>query len=390
MKNRPSIFEIGEEACNGCFLCADVCSRKAIELRLDNDGFYKPYVNPELCNSCGLCAKMCPVCAGEATVIKKNTPDVYAGWSLDDDVRLKSSSGGFFYEMAKAFIDAGGAVCGVKWNSGVPKFDIAHTVEELRAFMGSKYLQADVSGIYARARLLVRSGKKVLFVGVPCQVQAISNYIKSDLLYTIDLVCAGVPSLKMYRKYCQEYFPGETVTKVNFRVKNFDDDSIPLSTWRDYAVEFYSHDRLLLSQKHNRNPFFVAFNSAKCYNTSCYSCRFNTLPRRGNMTLCDYWGANGDMDCEKGTSLLLVNDAQGDAFVEEYIRDCGKCHLRRITDSTPYKGTPRIDMEARTMPVERKRIFECLEKEGFKGIEVFFVPSFLRKAVNVIKSVLMK
>jgi len=225
---------------------------------------------------------------------------------------------------------------------------------------------------------------------VPCQVQAISNYIKSDLLYTIDLVCAGVPSLKMYRKYCQEYFPGETVTKVNFRVKNFDDDSIPLSTWRDYAVEFYSHDRLLLSQKHNRNPFIVAFNSAKCYNTSCYSCRFNTLPRRGNMTLCDYWGANGDMDCEKGTSLLLVNDAQGDAFVEEYIRDCGRCHMRRITDSTPYKGTPRIDMEARTMPVERKRIFECLEKEGFKGIEVFFVPSFLRKVVNVIKSVLMK
>lgn len=391
MIKKTAILEIGEDLCCSCFLCADVCSRKALEFRLDDNGFYKPYVNYEQCNNCGLCYSVCPVCAQPYSRRIKNTPDIYAGWNKDNAVRIKSSSGGLFFELAKVFIEDGGIVFAVKWVDGLPKYDMAETVQELDGFVGAKYLQADASGVYSKVKKTIATGKKVLFVGLPCQVQAVSNYVKSDRLYTIDLVCAGVPSLKMFRKYCEEYFPGTNVTKVDFRVKNLDDINKPLSSWKDYSLEFYSDEKMLLSQKHNHNPFFITFNSAKCYNTACYKCPFNTMPRRGNITICDYWGARGEMDSEKGTSLLVVNDERGENFIDIYVRNNKNLYLRPVLDATPYKGTPRLDMKERVMSADRKDIFKSLEKDGFKVMYgKYFVPSFFKKVLNIVKAVLNK
>jgi coenzyme F420-reducing hydrogenase beta subunit len=391
MSKRPAISLIGEDACTGCFLCGDVCLKKAIEFRLDETGFYKPYVDANSCNGCGLCAASCPVITSEYSRDLKPKPDVYGGWSNDEQIRLNSSSGGIFYEFAKRVIEDGGVVCGVRWRSGKVEFDMVDDICALRGLMGSKYLQADATGIYAKVKKIVKEGRCVLFVGLPCQVQALSNYVKSELLYTVDLVCAGVPSVLMFNRYCEEYFPGETVTEVKFRVKNLSDSCRTISSWKNYSIEYYSKDKLLLSQEHCKDPYFLAFNSAKCYNTACYECSLNTYPRRGNMSFCDYWGAKGDMDCEKGTSLLLVNDSKGDAFYERYVKNDSNLFFRSIIDDTPIKGTPRLNMKRRSMPKERSLIFESLKERGFAPMyNKYIKPSFMKKVTNVLKNIFEK
>jgi hypothetical protein len=195
----------------------------------------------------------------------------------------------------------------------------------------------------------------------------------------------------MFNRYCEEYFPGETVTEVKFRVKNLSDSCRTISSWKNYSIEYYSKDKLLLSQEHCKEPYFLAFNSAKCYNTACYECSLNTYPRRGNMSFCDYWGAKGDMDCEKGTSLLLVNDSKGDAFYERYVKNDSNLFFRSITDDTPIKGTPRLNMKRRSMPKERSLIFDSLKERGFAPMyNKYIKPSFMKKVTNVLKNIFEK
>ena len=61
---------IGEQtntACSGCGACAALCPKRAIELSLDETGFFRAVVREELCVGCGLCARVCPFDAIEST-----------------------------------------------------------------------------------------------------------------------------------------------------------------------------------------------------------------------------------------------------------------------------------------------------------------------------------
>lgn len=387
--NITAIGKIGIEKCSSCFICHDACARKAIEFKLDYEGFYKPFVNTEVCNNCGICSKVCPILNDSRKEAAYSSPIIYGGWNKDTEIRIKSSSGGLFFEIAKRFIEDGGVVCGVKWEKGVPVFNTASDLDTLKEFIGSKYLQANAANIYKNVKNIIKQGKKVLFTGVPCQVQGICNYINSSLLYTIDLVCAGVPSMKMYNMYCKEKYAGKDVTHVSFRCKNLNDTTKTFSNWRKYSLEFYSNEYFLSAEPHFRNPFFFAFNSTKCYNKACYECSFNTIPRRGNITLCDYWGAKGSMDQEEGVSLLLINDGHGQELFDNIIND--NIFLKEIKDDTVYTGTKRLNLPNRECPKEREAIFASLENDGFNKMfkkyfkEYTLKGRIIRKLKNIFK-----
>lgn len=366
--SKAAIFNIKNDNCCSCFLCNDVCTHKAISMELNSEGFYRPIVNKESCTDCGLCNLMCPINNNVNRNESYSEPiNVLGAWTTNDQVRINSSSGGLFYEIASNFILKGGKVCGVKWSNGKPTFDIASNIDELKLFMGSKYLQADASGVYKAVKTLIKHNEKVLFSGLPCQIQAVSNYIKSPNLYLIDIVCAGVPSMKMFQSYCEETFPDSEISHVNFRRKKNDSSKSFLSSWRNYYLEYFSSDRLLLSQVHFDNHFFQAFNSTKCYNKSCYSCPFNTIPRRGDITLCDFWGASGSKEKLDGTSIIIMNNAHGNTLFNSFIND--NPSLLSFTDISldeAQNGTKRINMGSRSMPDDRALIFSYLNSYGFK------------------------
>ena len=73
-------------------------------------------------------------------------------------------------------------------------------------FIGSKYVKSDPAGIYQTVKNRLKIGKKVLFIGLPCQVSAMRNYVKDDKnLYTVDLICHGSPSVRLLYKAISEY-----------------------------------------------------------------------------------------------------------------------------------------------------------------------------------------
>lgn len=376
MMNKAAINIIGFESCCSCGLCQNTCPFNAITMAQDDNGFFRPYIKKDLCTNCGLCAKTCPIIKKEPQISQNATPQIVGCWSNDYTNVINSSSGGISFELAKAFIECGGYVCGVQWNNGVPVFEIATTINQLQNFRGSKYLQPDPSDIYKKIHHEIRNGHKVLFLGLPCHVQAISNYIKSDNLFCVDLVCAGVPSMLMYKKYCSETFGNEKITHVRFRAKEVGKPE----PWRRYSLEFYSREYLLKREYHGKNPFFLAFNSTKVYNQACYTCEFNTIPRRGDLTLCDYWGVNSDKENINGTSLVLINSPRGEGLFNELTKKPGIISTIEVVKKEALEGTKRINLSSRNIPSNYNQIFKTLQKKGFYAMYKRYIkPSLLTR-----------
>ena len=97
--------------CNGCEACQAICPKKAIQMSLDNDGFYYPHIDEDKCVNCGLCGKVCPA-QRETPVrnIKYDDTRAYGGWIKDEQKLSESSSGGFCSALSE-FVQQQGGRC---------------------------------------------------------------------------------------------------------------------------------------------------------------------------------------------------------------------------------------------------------------------------------------
>lgn len=92
-----------------------------------------------------------------------------------------------------------------------------------KKLQSSKYVQSDLKDCYSKAKAQLEKGNKVLFTGTPCQIAGLYSFLGKDdpNLYTIDLICHGVPSPKFFEKYLeyQSKKIGEDIIYYNFRSK---------------------------------------------------------------------------------------------------------------------------------------------------------------------------
>lgn len=294
--------------CTGCMACHDACPQSCISFQIGNDGHFVHKINFGKCIHCHMCEKSCPVLSPKKAHSKKSKP--WAAWTPDDTLRLLSSSGGVFAEIAKEFLQKGGIVVGAAI-SGTNVIHIAISdIADLHKLQGSKYLQSDTCGIYRAVFNLLNSGKKVLFSGTGCQVAAVYNIVPQKLwdnLYTIDLICHGVPSrfdLEMFLNH----LPKKVITVRSFRDKS----------WRfGYAMTCIANDGSILRE--DDNYFYAAFNNNKTLRWSCYNCPFKTgIERISDITIGDYWGAKGyDEQAKKGLSLCITHSNKGEQLLHE-------------------------------------------------------------------------
>ena len=140
--------------------------------------------------------------------------------------------------------DDGGVVVGV---AQLDKAHFGHIVVDNKADLaklrGSKYVQADVGLVYREIRSLLKAGRKVLFSGTPCQVAGLyavlGNTAVSADLFTVDVVCHGTPSVKVFEKYVAEIEKDKSafVKSTRFRDKR--------NGWRLFSVFKNSSRRLV-------------------------------------------------------------------------------------------------------------------------------------------------
>lgn len=299
-----------KEKCSGCGLCSEVCPKKCIAMNENLEGFLYPEVNDDKCVDCQICVKKCPVFSNEIA-LNTFTQRYYAAIAQDKDLLVKSSSGGVFGVLAKHMLNLGGFISGCVYNE---KLEAEHVVTDdencVKKMYGSKYVQSNILNCYEPIKKKLQSGEKILFTGTACQVAAIKSYLgrEYDNLYTVDILCHGVPSPGLFKLFVNYLGRKEknSVIDVKFRDK---------SRWG-----WGSEHRTSVAFENGRKkwPFMPAYFSAFFYGLSlresCYRCKFAGVKRVSDMTIGDYWGSwkKYGKRFNEGISVISVNDKKGE------------------------------------------------------------------------------
>ena len=284
--------------CNGCMACVEKCHRNAITIK-DDLKYYNALVDTKKCVDCGLCTKVCP---------RENDNDMskpkwwYQGWA-DSEIREHASSGGAASAIIRAFIKNGGYVASCLFDSGKFVFEVTNEMAVARKFAGSKYVKSNPEKIYGKIQSLLKANQKVLFIGLPCQVAAVNQFIKDKTnLVTADLICHGTPSPYLLKKCLQEYGHDiNTLTDINFRIKSL------------YEL---NRDGKPIAAFHTMDNYLIAFLHSYDYTENCYSCKFATLDRVSVITLGDSWGTELSGEVKNGVSLILCQSEKGKELIE--------------------------------------------------------------------------
>lgn len=290
-------------------------------MKADHKGFLNPVINEELCTNCGLCAKCCPVLNIDyIRKYKATQPDCYAVMA-HDKIRMQSSSGGMFTVLAEYILGKGGLVCGAAYTDDYLSVEhiIVDNSNDLNRIRGSKYVQSDTKQTYKMIESHLKNGGWALYTGTPCQIAGIRSFLKKDYekLILADIVCHGVPSPKVYRKYLAEKAHGRRLIKSDFRDKTF---------WGwGTATSFFFEDGATYRGDCYNDEYWRAFLGGLSTRACCGKCEYANINRIGDFTLGDFWGVGTlDRECDdgRGTSLVMVNSQKAKNLTEQLVRKC--------------------------------------------------------------------
>lgn len=245
------------------------------------------------------------------------TPDTYAVWSKDNDIRYNSTSGGAFSEIAKVFLAEGGLIAGARYNdNNLVEHAIVGTVEEIEELRQSKYMSSSLGDCYKKIKEELVKGKLLAFCGSPCQVAGLYSYLgrEYDNLFTMDFICRGMNSPKAFRAWLDEIEEreGSQVTKVWFKYKEGGWKSSPRRTRLDF--ENGTHK----VYENEKNLYMDGYLSSNLYiRPCCGNCKFKGVPRKSDITFADFWGIEKEYDDDKGISMLLINSLKGEQYFEK-------------------------------------------------------------------------
>lgn len=293
--------------CTGCGACATICSQNAINIKLDENGFYHYQIDKEKCIECGVCKNVCVDKIGENAYILDKSEN-YIASSRDEFVFNKSSSGGIGYILAKKFVEKGYSVCGVQYNKEkeIVEHIIVNSVNELEKIQGSKYLQSYSEEAFKE---MVKLNKGVIF-GTPCQIAGIDAVLKKlnkrNNFILIDIFCHGVPSklaFDNHLKYLKKKHKVNNNEEVKFRNK------------KEFKLEIGNNYKKL----YQYDSFYFLFLRGLIFQEACYQCKYR------RKTFADI--RLGDFTYEKYKNLkfspsnIIINTGKGKEAIDSIMEE---------------------------------------------------------------------
>ncbi len=311
---------VNADECIGCQACVDFCAKQAILFQYNEWGEGRAIVDQTRCTNCGLCDSLCP---NKNIKYNKAQPTVLAAVSISN--HYTGSSGGIFFELASCFINEGGVVFGATFNDDLKLIHQKCTnISELSKVCKSKYLHSDMAGIYIQISECLKLGKKVMFVGTPCQVSAVKNAFGrrfGEQLLLIDFLCHGTGTQKIFDLcvHDEEKTQKGKITDFTFRAKTRKAEH----SFR-YTVTSETQKRIISGYSFEF-PYYYSYLKYTIFNDSCYECKYTTSERVGDITLGDFWGIqnyNKKLHDQNGVSMLSVNTELGKHYFEKIRANC--------------------------------------------------------------------
>ena len=372
--------------CTGCTACASICPKKCLIMVTDEHGFFYPELKSEkLCVDCKLCEKVCPLI--QKKQLSEEKTEAYAVYSKNEKLRLESSSGGIFSEIAKVVIEEQGVVYGAAYSND---FTVEHKgiteEQELYKLRGAKYSQSDLKEVYVEIQENLEQGKKVLFSGTPCSVAGLKTFLRKDYenLLCIDFICHGVPSPRAWKEYTKyralKDYHEELPLRINLRSKT--------TGWSHYhySIQYEYSDGTIYSVRNGQDLFMKLFVEDYINRSSCSNCMFKGDQREGDLTIADFWGiwdVLPEMDDDKGTSAVLIHSKKGKAVfkrIEEHLQ------VREV--STDQIAKQNSSLRISSQPNEKRE--EVLNMICAGGIEEIYDILPKEEAESMMKNIVRK
>lgn len=344
-----------KEQCCGCTACSQICPVSAIKMEEDEKGFFYPVLDQSKCINCSKCRKVCPM--EENYMGREAAPEIYAGKSKDENIVKESSSGGMFSALAQWVLERNGVVYGVAFDEN---FSVRHmraiSEREVGRFRGSKYVESDISQVYQPIIEDLKAGCVVLVTGTPCQISAVTKFLKlkhigTDKLYTCDNICHGVPSRKVWGDYLnilkrKHIAVDDKITHIHMRSKK--------KSWRaktlDIGLQSGNIDTVLEKLSFNR-----LYETLLITRPSCFACRYTSYKRPSDFTVGDFWNAESmklPFDIDGGVSTLMVNTEKGERVLGE-LRN--RLYLYPLTKQQSWQ--PHLEYSAKC-PANQEKFWE--------------------------------
>lgn len=369
--------------CFGCEVCQQICSKQAITMLEDKEGFRYPVIDGTLCIHCNLCRKACPF----ALMPEKHRDNkrVFGGYINNPATRFESTSGGAFSAIVNAFCDENYVIFGAEAKGLLVFHSYITDKQNLWKFRKSKYSQSIIGGNYKKVKEFLADGKKVLFSGTPCQIAGLYAYLNVidfhgvENLLTVEVVCEGVPSPNYVRKMnkAMEVQYGSGIESLDYRYKGrslfcrgkWDFQVMRLEISRGEPrktgtskMKIQRMNKIILKKDRWFNPFWSIWLNHLMSRPSCYECPFAEPGRTADITLGDLWGVhifcpelygkNGGSslavgNTEKGIGVLTIAEQYmygHELEFEEALRF--QSPMRKHIDDNPLRASFMSDLES--------------------------------------------
>lgn len=338
--------------CSGCEVCANICPTSVISMGADEEGFYYPYIVDEnKCIDCRRCGDVCPMKHIVRAAEFQET--AYAGYACSEEEIRSCASGGLASAISRKFIRNGGVVYGVQYHDECQRviFSRADRVEEIERYKTSKYVQAQKGMIYQRAAADLKEGRRILFIGLPCECYALELFLgaRPENLYLCALICHGPTSQAVHTQYCSQLkkeHPGK-ISEFSVRYKK--------DGWKPYYIRTKFEDGYEHLEKFEDSTYGTAFLYLK--RPSCAVCQIKRQTIHADITIGDYhvaYGTSVRPNHKDGVSSCIVHTERG----AELIDHLEGFYLERVsTKNVLYSEAYSRAIPARKNRLEYGRVF---------------------------------